>query len=107
MEAVVIAFAVVEQQRCWFHLPGVVAAFKEIAVASRISHVDLHLGVPAVGDGYQLRVEIFPELLNDARKGIVEVLVFTLSEAVPAHDDAAAENGFLGIETSKGAAFSR
>jgi hypothetical protein len=67
MEAVVVAFAVLQQQRRWLRLPGAVAAFQEIAMPLRILHVDLHREIPSVGNGRQFRIKALAQFLDEVR----------------------------------------
>jgi hypothetical protein len=50
VQAVVVAFAVLQQERRRPRLPGLVAAREEGRVLFRIAHGDAHRLVPAVGD---------------------------------------------------------
>ena len=92
MQAVVVAFAVLEEERRGLGLPGGMAAVEKFGVLGRIAHVDLHRLVPAVGDLGKRRIERGAQRCHDVGQRIGEVLVLAAPEAVPAHDDAAAED---------------
>ena len=98
VEAVVVAGAVLQEQRGGSQLPCVVAPLDEIGVPLWISHLDSHCLVPAIRDWSELRIERRAETMNDRQERIAEVFVFAPSEAVPSHDNAAAEDRLLQIE---------
>ncbi|MNJ70404.1 hypothetical protein D3C77_668550 [compost metagenome] len=56
MQAVVVAGAVLQDQRRGPPLPGVVATLQKGGVIIGVLHGDAHLPVPPVGDGRQARV---------------------------------------------------
>ena len=57
VQAVVVALAVLQEQRRRPRLPGRMAALEERRVLARIAHVDAHRLVPAVGDRRKPRIE--------------------------------------------------
>ena len=91
VQAVVVAFAIAEQKRCRPGLSGIMAAGEEGGMLFRVTHVEFHRRVPAVGDVGQRRVEPCPQVRDDIRQGIVEIFVFAFAKAVAAHDYVAAE----------------
>ena len=105
METVVVAFAVLEGQRCRFVLPGVVTALKEFGVVFRIAGLNSHPGVPFVCQRRQLRVQGRTKIRDYRWKRVAEVLVFSASKTMAGHYYAAAENIVPRIERSKGGAF--
>jgi pentatricopeptide repeat protein len=98
VEAVVVAGAVLEEQRSGSQLPCVMASLDEIGVALWVALLDTHCFVPAIRDWSEPRIERGAKAMNDRRERIAEVFVFAPSEAVSSHDDAAAEDRFLRIE---------
>ena len=79
-------------------MPCVVASLDEIGVALWIAYLDSHCFVPTISDWSELRIERRAETMNDRQERIAEVFVFAPSEAVPSHDNAAAEDRLLRIE---------
>src|SRR3984885_13329159 len=63
-----------------------------------IAHLDSHCFAPTISDCSELRIERRAETMDDKRERIAEVFVFAPSEAVPSHDNAAAEDRLLRIE---------
>src|SRR6266849_2877411 len=102
MKAVVIAWSVLQQQRRWLGLPGIMTSLDEVGMLSRIADVQAHCCVPTIGDGCKARIEGRPELGNHLRQRIAEILVLAASKAVPRHDDAAAKKAIVGIKRNQG-----
>src|ERR1700719_4613708 len=50
VQAIIVTCAVLEDQRCWLCLARLVAAGLERFVLSRISDIEIHRLVPAIGD---------------------------------------------------------
>ena len=98
MQAIVVAFAVLQQQRRRAGLPGGVAALQESVVAFGIADVDAHRLVPAIGDAGKLRIQRRAQLRDQVRQRIGKILVLAAAKAVASHDDAAAEARVIGIE---------
>src|ERR1700674_5118876 len=107
MQAVVIAFAVFEDQWRRTQLAGSVAAPDELRVLCGVAHPDSHGFVPAVGHRHQVRVNRRAQAANDAGEWIVEVLILPAPEAMPRHHDPAAEEFVTRVERSDGVAFLR
>src|SRR6185437_16685843 len=59
---------------------------------------------PAIGERREAGIEAAPELLDDVRQGIAEILILAFAEAMAAHDDARAERPLIGIERAQRAA---
>src|SRR5688572_11345272 len=91
MQAVVIVRSILQQKWRRFDLPGLMTTLDEVRVAVWITHGNAHGGVPAVGNGDEMRVEDRPEFRNEIGQGIAKVFVLAASEPMPCHDDAAAE----------------
>jgi hypothetical protein len=98
VQAVVVACTVLQQQRRRLGLPGIVTAAQECCVFGGETGGDAHRLIPAVGDCGQRRIERLAQRCHRIRQRIGEVLVFSAPEAVPRHDDAAAEGRILGVE---------
>src|SRR6266702_462543 len=73
----------------------------EISMSFGIANVDTHRGVPAIRNRRQPWIESSAKPLNDLGQRIAEVLVLAPAEAVPPHDDTAAKQAVLRIETSE------
>ena len=69
-----------------------------------IALVEAHALVPAIGDAGKARIERGAQVSDQVGQGISEVAVFALAEAVPRHDDMAAEVALVRIERGDGAA---
>ncbi len=68
--------------------------FEVRRIAPRIAK----LHVPVIGDGRERRIEHRSKRFHDVRQRIGEIPVLSLPEAVPGHDDTAAEAAFAVIE---------
>ena len=101
VQAIIVAFAILQEKRRRAVLPGLMAAIEKGRVSVRIAQAFAERVVPAIGDPCQRRVERFTQGSDHAGQRIGEVFVFTAPEAVPAHDDAAAELGVIGIGFGK------
>ena len=99
--------AVLQQQRRRPGLAGLVAALEEIRVVLRIATRDAHRLVPAIGDLGEPRIERGAQLRDQIGQRIGEIFVFAAAEAVPRHDDAAAEQLVLRIAPGERRAFLR
>ena len=98
VQAVVVTAAVVEHQRRWPHLPGIVAALDELGVCPGIPHVDAHRLVPAISDRRKFWPHMRSQLGNSRRQRITEVLVLAFAIAMARHDDLAAETLFIPVK---------
>ena len=99
MQAVVIAGSILEHQRCWLVLAGMMTPVKELHMRRWIAHFNAHGRIPTVGNRDQMRVHSIPELSDEIRKRIPEVLIFSTAKAMAAHHDAAAEQLYRGSTT--------
>jgi hypothetical protein len=68
-----------------------------VRVRVRVTHIDPHRCIPPVGDRRQPRIQRGPQIGDDIRQRIREVFVLAASEAVPRHDDVAAEMPIAGM----------
>ncbi|MGY4230972.1 hypothetical protein ACVMIH_008333 [Bradyrhizobium sp. USDA 4503] len=107
VQAVVVALAILQQQRRRPRLFGVMAALQERRMRRRISDIDPHRLVPTIGCRGQPRIERRPQLRDQVRQRIGEILVLAAAEAVTAHHDPAAELAVVGIQRGDGIAFLR
>src|ERR1700751_2686296 len=60
METIVITLAVLEQQGRRPDLPGMMASLNELSMVFRITDIDAHRAVPAIGDRRQSRINRLP-----------------------------------------------
>ena len=107
VQAVVVALAILQQQRRRPRLPGVMTALQERRVRRGIADLDPHRLVPAVGGRRQPCIQRRPQLRDQIRQRIGEVFVFAAAKAVAAHHDPAAEPAVVGIERGDGVALVR
>ena len=91
MQAVVVAFPVLEHERRRSGLTGAVTALEERRVIGRETRVDAHRFVPTIRDGGERRIQRGAQLRDALRQRIAEIPVFAAAVAVPRHHDAAAE----------------
>src|SRR3954471_24200446 len=78
------------------------APSKERRVITRETHLVAHTLVPLVGNGYQVAIGGSPQRLDQRWQRVAQVLVLAPTEAVPAHDDLAAEALLLMVKTRDG-----
>src|SRR5579864_135534 len=104
MQAVIVAFLVLQQQRRWPELACLVAALQKCLMAFGIADVDPHRLIPAVSDGLKARIEQRAQFSNRLRQWVGEIFVFAATKSVAAHHNAAAKDLVLGIEFSQRAA---
>src|SRR5689334_20537095 len=78
------------------------APFEERRVIMRETHRVAHTLVPLVGNGYQVAIGGSPQRLDQRWQRVAEVLVLAPTEAVPTHDDVAAEALLLMVKTRDG-----
>ena len=91
MQAIVVAGRVAQQQRRRAGLAGGVATRQEVPMGRGEARREPHRLVPAIGDGREMGPEAFAQRRDGFGQRCREVLVLTTPEAVPGHDDAAAE----------------
>lgn len=91
MQAVVVLRSVLKKQRSRSNLTRLVAALQKGCVILRKTHALAHALVPLIGDRHETGVSRRTQLLDEGWKWVIEVLVLTPAEAVPGHNDLAAE----------------
>src|SRR5215475_2972447 len=97
MQAVVIALAIVQEERRWPGLAGAVTPLKKYRMLSRIAHVDAQSLVPAICDVGQRRIQRIAQAGDHCGQRIGKVLVLAASETVTRHHNTAAKQLVLGI----------
>src|SRR5262245_9819479 len=107
MQAVIIVDSILQQQRCWLRLAGPMTALNEVRVLFRITDIDTHGVVPAIGNGNQMRVDGRPQCCNEAGQRITKIFVLAAPEAVPLHYDTAAEDVVFHVQAGQCPAFLR
>ena len=105
MEAVEVARNVLQQQRRWTRLTGIVTSFEKRRVVIGITLGNAHSDIPFVGDDRKVRIQRGSQLADEIGKRIFEVAILALAEAVPRHVDVASEVALVRIEGRNGAAF--
>src|SRR5579872_1744893 len=105
MQAVIVAFAILQEKRCRPELAGVMTACEERFVVFRISDVEAHCLVPAVGDWLKARIKQWTQFPDRRRQRIGKIFVFAAAKAMTAHYDSAAKQMIVGIEHGERAAF--
>src|SRR4051812_45489453 len=93
MQAIVIARAILEDERSRPHLPRLPTSCEERLVVLRIGDTDAETKRPVICDPRQAGIETRPQLRHERWQRIGEILVFATPEAVSGHDDAAAIQG--------------
>jgi hypothetical protein len=83
------------------------AALDEVRMRFRKANVATHRRVPPVGDRRKMRIQGCAQVGNDVRQRITEIFIFSAAEAMPLHDDPAAENVLRRIQLSQRVAFRR
>jgi len=92
MKTVVTSGLVVEHQRCWLGLAGLVANLQERGMVPGISRsVFTKAFGPVVGDSGEIRVRAASRFCDQLRQRVGEVFVISDPEAVALHDDMAAK----------------
>ena len=97
MQAVVIAFRVLQEQRCRAALAHRVATLEEPGVIRGKAHRVAELFVPSVCNGYEVRVERRSQTRNHRRQRVGEVPVFSTPESEATHHDPTPEQAVLRI----------
>lgn len=105
MQSVVIAGFVLQQDGSRPGLTGPATLLNEVRMLFRVLHRYSHCAVPSIGDRHQPWIHSSPEVLNQSRKRIIEILVFTAPKPMPSHRHLTAENNVHAVEASYGPAF--
>src|SRR5665213_1068291 len=98
MQAIVVAFAILQQQRRRPLLAGGMATPEEGIVTLGIADIDAHRLVPAIGDLAQPPIQRRPQFRDQGRQRIGKILVLAAPETVSSHHDPAAKLAVVGIE---------
>src|ERR1700694_5125757 len=107
MQAIVVVFAVLQQQRRRPGLAGGMAALQKCFVTRRIADIDAHGLVPAISHVTKLRIERRPQFRDQVRKRIRKIFVLAAPEPVTSHHHPAAEMLVVRIKRRKRAALIR
>ena len=99
VQAIVVSLGILKQQRRGLPLAGMVTSLEEVGEFLRIAGIDGQRGIPAVRDGRKFWIEGGAKSVDDFGQRVREVLVFAASEAVTGHDDAAAKEAVVGVES--------
>ncbi len=91
VQAVVIAFSILQQERRRPGLAGAMTAVQESRVVVRVANGDIQGFVPAIGDAAEARIQRRAQAGDEPGQGVGEVFVFAASETMASHHDAAAE----------------
>ena len=91
MEAVVVAFAILEQKRRRLGLSRAVTPLEELCMAVWKIGLDAKRSTPSIGDPGQWRVKRVAQCGNRFRQWIGEIFIFAPPKAMLRHDDPAAE----------------
>ena len=78
---------------------------RNAAWSEREAHVLAHPFMPLVGDRHEVGIGGSPQRLDQRRQRVAEILVLAPTEAVPSHDDLAAEALLLMVEARDGVRF--
>jgi hypothetical protein len=92
MEAVVVAGAVLEEQRRRSQLARSVASPQEVRVLLWVANLNPHRFVPSIRYWSKPRIQRGTKAANERRERVVEVLVFASTKTVSPHDHPAAED---------------
>src|SRR5215467_2632036 len=104
MQAVVTATLIAKQKRRWPFLTSRMAHLDKLAVAGRISNVQMQLLRPFIRDLGQMGIQGFAQLLYQLGQRIRKILIFTHSKTMPCHDYLAAKCSFISVESAQAAA---
>ena len=107
MQAVEVVRLVMEEQRSGSHLTVLLTFRQKYGMFQRKRVGHAHRLVPFVRKGREMRITTFPQLLNDCREWIVEVLVVSTPETIAGHNDVAAKVGVVRIKSDEFPAFLR
>jgi hypothetical protein len=107
VQAVIVAFLILEQERRRFELAGMVATLKKRSMLLGVMDIDAHCIVPSVGRLSESRVECHSKLGNNPGQGIAEIFVFAPPEAMTRHYNTAPKKILIGVELGQIPAFVR
>jgi hypothetical protein len=98
VQAVEVAWHVLQQQRGWPDLASIAALLQKVRVRRGIALLEPHARVPVVGDIGQTRVESRAQTAHQVGEWVFKIPVFAFTETVPGHVDVAAEITFVWIQ---------
>src|SRR5215212_636617 len=98
VQTVVIACAVLEDQRCWLILSRLMTALYKFGIRRRIANVNSHRLVPTISDRNQMRIKRRAKSCNQTRQWIAEIAILSTSEAMALHHNLTAKDLFLVIK---------
>jgi hypothetical protein len=102
VEAVIVSFPILQEQRGWPKLFRIMASPKEISVPLGIVYVHAHRQVPTVGDGRKPGIDGSPKFRNDIGQRIAEVFVLAAPEPMTSHDDTASKKIIIRVQSGEG-----
>jgi hypothetical protein len=105
MQTIVIASAVLQQERGRPDLSGGVAAGDKIDVPVWIAKVNTHCRIPPVSYGREVRIQYGAQLGNDPGQRISKILVLAAPKSVLCHYYATAKTILFGIQFREQLAF--
>ena len=104
VQAIVIAWAIAQQERRRPLLTRVMATRAERFVLGGVADGDAHGGVPTVGDRGERGIETAAKRHDQVRQRVGEILVLAPAEAVFRHHDTRAEEGVVLVQRRETAA---
>src|SRR5580692_5328225 len=107
MQTVVVALPILQQQRGWPLLSGIVASPEEFRMRLWIADFEAHQVVPAIGNLCQPWINGCSNFCNNLGQGTVEVLIFAPSKTMSRHDDAASKEAVVWIKRGQSLALIR
>src|SRR5438270_13138977 len=101
MKAIVVALAILQEQRRGLGLPGPVTTIEESRMIVGIAHFAAERVVPAIGDRGERGIERAAQIAHDVGKGVAEIFVLATPEAMARHHDPAAEAALLVVDSGQ------
>ena len=98
MQAVIIAFAILQQQRSRPDLSRIMASSDKIGMHLRITHLRPHGRVPTIRNRRKPGIDHGTQPFDNSGQRITEVLILSTSKAMPPHHDTASKVPVLRIE---------
>src|SRR5205085_11408368 len=89
------------QQQRWLERPGLMTACEKVCVVFRVTNINAHRFIPAIGNRRKMGVEDCPQTCKKIGQGIGKVFVLAPSKTMSPHDDMAAEQLILPVEFGK------
>src|SRR5690349_4089460 len=91
MQTIEVGSPIAQHQGCWARLPRRVALSEEVIEFRRIFHRKPEIRHPLRRHESELRVAFVAQAIDQRRQRIAEVLIFTASETITRHVNAAAK----------------